>query len=262
MEYSQTLKVLVTPAGRRYLAHTASAHRTSASDSGGSLISHSGYPTPVSNSHKQSKSYVWGNLTLSGAADLMGYPTPRAEDSQSSGERVSRGTCDTLTSVARLAGWGSPGATDHKGSAQPGQRSGQLSEHALLAGYPTPDKSAGEGSRMSLNPLAKVRASGAKVQQTINDVAQLVAGYPTPRTPTGGAESRESKDDRGSGGVDLQTVALGITTSSSRVPTAKRGVLNPALARWLMGYPPVWCACAVTATPSCRNSRRSGSKSA
>jgi len=181
MEYSQTLKVLVTPAGRRYLAHTASARRTSASGCGG-------WPTAASSSHKQSRSYVRGNLTLSGAADL--------------------------------AGWGSPGATDHKGSARPGQRVGQLSEHALLA------------------------------------------GYPTPRTPTGGAESRESKDDRGSGGVDLQTVALGITTSSSRVPTANRGVLNPALARWLMGYPPAWCACAVTATPSSRNSRRSGSNGA
>lgn len=36
--------------------------------------------------------------------------------------------------------------------------------------------------------------------------------------------------------------------------------LNPHFSRWLMGYQPAWCDCAVTATQSCRKSRRNSSR--
>jgi hypothetical protein len=48
----------------------------------------------------------------------------------------------------------------------------------------------------------------------------------------------------------------GETPSGSPAPMEKRGQLNPAHSRWLMGYPPVWDACAVTAMQSYRSSRR------
>ncbi len=40
------------------------------------------------------------------------------------------------------------------------------------------------------------------------------------------------------------------------VETTSGGQLKPEHSRWLMGYPPVWDACGVTAMPSSRRSRR------
>jgi hypothetical protein len=118
-------------------------------------------------------------------------------------------------------------------------------------------------------------------------------GWPTPRTITGGAESAERKQQLGrseSGGGDLQAAAQaagwgtltsrdhkdspgqsvptngflgrqalesGTTQSQSPASTASRGVLNPELPRWLMGFPAEWGNYAPTATPSSRRSRHS-----
>jgi hypothetical protein len=75
----------------------------------------------------------------SGSADA--WPTPRAEDSESSGERVSRGTADTLTAATRA--WPTPTAQDSEeaggtGRIQAGKR-GDSPYTAARNGAATPN---------------------------------------------------------------------------------------------------------------------------
>ena len=86
------------------------------------------------------------------------------------------------------------------------------------------------------------------------------AGWATPAA----TEARQGFQDRSRGkkgtqeSLTTQVVlqASGPTPSGSPAGTESRGALDPALPRWLMGYPPEWCDCAVTAMASLPRSRR------
>ena len=146
MEYSQTWKEKITPAGRLYWAHTASGHRTSGSGC-------TGWPTTGAQDEK------W-----------------RYSSAQSALRRLQSGKQVGLEASAYLAGWATPTSKDHK-----------------------------DGP-----PCANVETNAL----------------------------------------------LGRQVWLSHVPTENRGALNPAFSCWLMGYPPEWCDCAVTAMQSFRSVRK------
>ena len=169
-------------------------------------------------------------------------------------------------SGGRLSGWTTPQGHDAQGRSNPKrlQRHGtkhgcrNLNDEAGLAGWPTPTARKGG---MQSNPGKALERLKQGHMLNLDDAATL-AGWATPRSrdykTNGVSRAREAKGVSDS--LDHQAATdFGTQPRGYRAGTEKRGVLNPAFTRWLMGLPPAWDDCAPTAMRSSRKSRQSSS---
>jgi hypothetical protein len=247
MIYSSVWKPHITPAGRQIFRLRASARRISDSEPSSER---SGWPTPHTNSTTGPGSEGRdGGLNIQSAAQMAGWPTPNAADNRDRGNydspsiqrRVKIGKQVDLTMMVGVAGWPTL-CTQDGPNGGPSQGTDRLpGAAAVFAGWATPVSQQANGTPEAF--LRRKRESmergGSSMGVCLSDLNMQVQAWAN---------------------GPMRLTARGELLTGSSAGMESGGQLCPGHSRWLMGYPPEWDDCAVTAMPSSRKPQRSSSK--
>ncbi len=227
------------PSGRGHAPASHSA--TPAADSDSTILATSGRSGSISSASYDLSQFLASRLRLvTGSRGSTLYRLTWRERATPSGRSIPalRGSARRISGSVCI-GWPTPTANDATGSRYAYSR-GDHNKKTLklvgvalivchptmpLGGWPTPTKSNGDGGQIARNTTTTGRREdGREITVSLNLVAHLMDSGETP--------------------------------SGSPAGTGKPGQLNPAHSRWLMGYPPEWDDCGVTAMQSIRGKRR------